>query len=260
MESSGGISGYIDVAQVVLYLFWIFFAGLIYYLHRENKREGYPLDSDRTTRSGGRVEVVGFPRPPKPKTYKLPHSGTVSVPNAKRDTRPIAGTPTAPFWGAPIEPFGDPLLAGVGPGAYAQRSDTPDLTYDGQPKIVPLRMATDFSLGAGDVDPRGMAVFGADGKQGGVVREVWVDRAECILRYLELDTAADPVGTILLPVTFAHISRRGVQVTAILSGQFANVPRLKESDRVTLLEEERVCAYYGAGTLYATPGRRESRL
>ena len=42
--STGAITQYIDVAQLVLYAFWIFFAGLIFYLHRENKREGYPLD------------------------------------------------------------------------------------------------------------------------------------------------------------------------------------------------------------------------
>ena len=45
-------AGYIDIAQVVLYAFWIFFAGLIFYLHRENKREGYPW-----RRSGDRVRV-----------------------------------------------------------------------------------------------------------------------------------------------------------------------------------------------------------
>ncbi len=43
----GAITGYIDVAQMALYAFWLFFAGLIYYLHREDKREGYPLVSDR---------------------------------------------------------------------------------------------------------------------------------------------------------------------------------------------------------------------
>ncbi|NCV58886.1 MAG: hypothetical protein EBW19_02420, partial [Betaproteobacteria bacterium] len=42
----GAITGYIDVAQVVLYLFWIFFFGLVVYLQREGKREGYPLLSD----------------------------------------------------------------------------------------------------------------------------------------------------------------------------------------------------------------------
>ena len=38
----------------------IFFAGLIYYLHRENKREGYPLESDRSPH----IKVQGFPAMP----------------------------------------------------------------------------------------------------------------------------------------------------------------------------------------------------
>lgn len=41
---TGAITGYIDVAQVVLYIFWAFFFGLVIYLLRENKREGYPLE------------------------------------------------------------------------------------------------------------------------------------------------------------------------------------------------------------------------
>ena len=54
----GAIVGTIDVAQVVLYAFWVFFIGLIIYLRREDKREGYPLVSDRR----GGVQVIGFPR------------------------------------------------------------------------------------------------------------------------------------------------------------------------------------------------------
>ena len=45
---TGAITQSIDVAQLVLYLFWIFFAGLIYYLVRENHREGYPMKTERT--------------------------------------------------------------------------------------------------------------------------------------------------------------------------------------------------------------------
>ncbi|HEY5309302.1 MAG TPA: photosynthetic reaction center subunit H, partial [Casimicrobiaceae bacterium] len=45
---AGAITSYIDVAQIALYAFWIFFAGLIFYLRREDKREGYPLESDRS--------------------------------------------------------------------------------------------------------------------------------------------------------------------------------------------------------------------
>jgi hypothetical protein len=56
---------YMDVAQVTLYVFWLFFACLIFYLRREDKREGYPLDS--TARGGGVVH--GFPRMPPAKNY-----------------------------------------------------------------------------------------------------------------------------------------------------------------------------------------------
>ena len=48
MQQTGAITQYIDVAQIVLYVFWFFFAGLIWYLRREDKREGYPLESDRS--------------------------------------------------------------------------------------------------------------------------------------------------------------------------------------------------------------------
>ena len=37
---TGAITQYVDVAQIVLYMFWAFFAGLIYYLVREGHREG----------------------------------------------------------------------------------------------------------------------------------------------------------------------------------------------------------------------------
>jgi photosynthetic reaction center H subunit len=40
------IVGTIDLALVSLYAFWLFFAGLIYYLQTENMREGYPLEDD----------------------------------------------------------------------------------------------------------------------------------------------------------------------------------------------------------------------
>ena len=36
-----------DLASVSLYVFFAFFFGLVLWLHREGKREGYPLVSDR---------------------------------------------------------------------------------------------------------------------------------------------------------------------------------------------------------------------
>ena len=62
---TGAITQYVDVAQIVLYMFWAFFAGLIYYLLRENHREGYPMDSGRE--NGPKIE--GWPPVPEPKAF-----------------------------------------------------------------------------------------------------------------------------------------------------------------------------------------------
>jgi photosynthetic reaction center H subunit len=59
-------SEYIDVAQLAIWGFWIFFFGLVYYLRREDHREGYPLEND-----GGGTKT-GWPVP-EPKQRKLPH-------------------------------------------------------------------------------------------------------------------------------------------------------------------------------------------
>ena len=40
---SGYLTEYMDVAQVVLYLFWGFFFALIFWLRREDRREGRGL-------------------------------------------------------------------------------------------------------------------------------------------------------------------------------------------------------------------------
>jgi len=253
---TGAITQYIDVAQLALYAFWIFFAGLIYYLHRENKREGYPLESDRS----GSIRVQGFPSIPKPKTYLLPHGGTFSAPNDQRDTRSINATPVGPWPGAPLEPTGDPMLAAVGPGSYAERADVPDLTVDGQPKIIPLRRAAGFSLASGDPDPRGMPVVGADGQVAGKVSDVWVDTSEMLIRYYEADVGGKKT---LIPNTFAKVTdgRNGaVTVKSIMARHFTNVPGLKNPDQVTFLEEDKIMAYYGGGTLYADPSRAEPFL
>ena len=38
--------GNFDLASASIWLFWIFFALLIFYIQRENMREGYPLEND----------------------------------------------------------------------------------------------------------------------------------------------------------------------------------------------------------------------
>ncbi|WP_018411940.1 photosynthetic reaction center subunit H [Methyloversatilis thermotolerans] len=254
---TGAFTQYFDVAQVVLYLFWIFFAGLIYYLHQESKREGYPLESDRS----GHIRVQGFPAIPDPKTFRLQDGRTVTVPNDRRSPQELKAVPSAPWPGAPLEPTGDPMLDGVGPGAWSDRADLPDLTYSGELRLVPLRDAPAYGVAHQDIDPRGLPVLGADGGQGGVVRDLWVDRSEAMFRYLELDVAVGGgTRSVLLPMNFCRVGRDAVRVQSILGHQFANVPQPKANDRITLLEEEKVMAYYGGGTLYAEASRREPLL
>lgn len=251
---TGAITSYIDVAQVTLYAFWIFFAGLIYYLHREDKREGYPLESDRSAH----ITVQGWPTIPKPKTYHLANGHTSTVPNDRLPNQPPLHKGV--WRGAPLVPTGgdDLLLAGVGPGSWNDRSDMVDLTAHNEDKIVPLRVAPDYGVAIQDTDPRGLPVIGADGKQGGTVVDMWVDRSEALFRYFELETA--PGHRVLVPFNFARVHRNRVVVKAILGRHFARVPGIREPDRITLLEEEKIMAYYGAGKLYATPSRQEPLL
>lgn len=254
--NTGAITGYIDVAQIVLYVFWIFFAGLIMYLRREDKREGYPLESDRS----GRVLVQGLPGMPKPKTFRLEDGGVVYAPSTYRDTRVIKAVPTGPYPGAPLEPTGNPMLDGVGPAAYAERANHPDYTIDGQPMIVPSRLAPGYGVSSKDPNPIGMEVCGADRVVGGVVTDIWVDRAEPQIRYIEIRATGGR--QVLLPFTFAKFDarRRRVNVRSILGSQFATVPGTANPDQITRREEDQIQAYYAGGNLYATPARAEPLL
>ena len=251
--ASAAITQSIDVAQVVLYLFWIFFAGLIYYLVRENHREGYPMETE-----DGRVKVTGWPIP-EPKTYRLAHGGEVTIPVIPPEPERVAAEPAHHWAGAPLVPTGNPMLDGVGPGAWVRRADEPDRDSHGDPKIVPLHNAAGCSVSANDTDPRGLPVVGADGVVAGKVCELWLDVAENLFRYLEVELA-DGSRRVLLPMGFARIRRHEVKVGAILGRQFADVPGIRHPELVTMLEEERIQAYYGAGTLYAEPGRAEPLL
>lgn len=258
MQETGAITGYIDVAQLVLYAFWIFFAGLIWYLLRENKREGYPLESDRK----GTAKIVGWPLPPSPKTYKLANGHTVTVPREEA-APPLHAEPIAGFPGAPLAPTGEALLSRLGPGAYPDRDAHPDVTIDGAPKIVPMRIATGFSLAPGDPDPRGMPVIGADGVAGGTISDVWVDRSDPLLRYFEITlTDAAQGRRTLIPINFAHIDtgNQQVKVKAINGAQFALAPGLANDEQVTFQEEDQCSAFFAGGLLFADPERGDPLL
>jgi photosynthetic reaction center H subunit len=248
-----GAIGNLDVAQIVLYAFWIFFFGLIFYLRREDRREGYPLESEAEPGLRAR-DVIWIP---KPKIFRRSDGREVLAPNFRADTRPLNATKTEPWPGAPLQPNGDPMLAAVGPGSYAERTDETAKTFDGHDLIVPLRVATNYGVPADSVNPIGFVTLGADRAQAGIVRDLWVDRAESMLRYYEVETAEGR--RALLPVNFANVDtkRRRIGVAALLAGQFAGVPALRNPDKVTLLEEDKIMAYYGGGMLYATVARTE---
>lgn len=256
MSASGAITAHIDVAQVVLYAFWIFFAGLVFYLHREDKREGYPLRGDGDGRQG---VIEGFPSTPPPKTFRLADGSTRTVPRPEPATF-SGGQPTHHYPGSPITPVGDPLQAGVGPGSWSGRDDIADITAEGDLRLVPLRAAPGFGIAHQDPDPRGYPVFGSDSQQGGIVRDLWVDRSEAIFRYFEVET---PGGRrVLLPVNFSRIplGEPCVMVKSVLGRQLAQAPATARPDAVTRREEDRITAFYGAGTLYAEPARQEPFL
>ena len=151
----GAITEYVDTAQIVLYVFWIFFALVVFHLAQEGKREGYPLDSGSIEPSK-RKSILGLFSPPTPKEFKMPDGSSVMAPDPDRaDRRPLNAREVDPgFPGSTIEPTGDPLVAGVGPGSWAERQNIPDTTAEGTPKIVPMRLATGFFIDPSDPDPR----------------------------------------------------------------------------------------------------------
>jgi photosynthetic reaction center H subunit len=254
----GAILAHFDVAQLAIYVFWGFFFSLIWYLRREDHREGYPLVSDMPG-----TEALSIPPLPTAKTFLLASGEEVLAPRPEAP-EVFAAEQVLPWPGAPFEPTGNPMVDGIGPAAYANRSDHPEHQFqDGLPNVVPLRAAADYFLAYEDTDPRGFAVIANDGVEVGEITDVWIDRAEYVVRYFELRLVADLGGeVILLPASFAKIKgKQGVILcNYIHSGQFATVPRLRNPDVVTLLEEDKLCGYYAGGQLYGKIGRLEPIL
>jgi hypothetical protein len=108
---------------------------------------------------------------------------------------------------------------------------------------------------------RGFTVIGCDGQPAGVVDDVWIDRSEYLLRYLQVGVGLTG-RPALLPMTMAVVEggQRRVRVHAVTAEQFLRVPQTKSPDQVTLLEEDKIVGYYGGGHLYATPDRQEPWL
>jgi photosynthetic reaction center H subunit len=244
----------IDVALLVFWAFVLFFVGLVFYLRREDRREGYPVEDEFT----GRLGVPGGPlSAASTKSFLLPFGqGTVTAPTKGREPVAIAARRTDRFAGAPYAPTGNPLVDGIGPAAWADRAKRPDIDMEGHPRIVPLSTAADFWVASGDSDLTGWPVIGADGLVAGTVSDLWIDRADRLVRYLQLEDG------VLAPMMMAKVDRRRRRIVldALNAAQFAGVPRLDSPNQITLYEEERVQAYFGGGYLYANAARQEPFL
>ncbi len=246
--------GTFDVTEMVFLAFVLFFIALVFYLRREDRREGYPLEDEVTGRvdKPGGVLTTG-----SPKTFKMPFGrGTVTTPTKGREKVDVAGERTFRSPGAPYYPTGNPLEDGIGPAAWADRADHPDLDAEGHNRIVPIDTVPSITVHRNDADPRGMAVVGADGETAGTVTDIWVDRAEHVIRYLEVDTGAKKV---LAPMGMSKVQgkKNTVVIDAINADQFAAAPVPKKAGEITFYEEERIVAYFGGGYLYANRARQE---
>ena len=262
-----GFTGYVDVAQVTLYAFWIFFFGLVLYLHREDKREGYPLVSEVKGQTQ-RFATHGFIKTPAPKVFRHYHGGQSLSPATQPPRFPLGAAPVSDFPGAPIEPTGNPLVDGIGPASWCYRIDEPELTIEGELKMKPMRGGRGlYSIARYSADPRGWRVMGADGVLVGVVGDLWIDDIEETMRYLEveLDELVEPDALrrrVLLPQPYARFNKRTreVRVQSMFAWQFRDAPRLRNSEQVTFQEEEKLVAYFGGGKMYAASLRQDASL
>jgi photosynthetic reaction center H subunit len=105
-------------------------------------------------------------------------------------------------------------------------------------------------------DPRRLPVQASDHVIVGNISDMWVDGAEQMVRYLEV--TLNRGGKRLIPMPMAKIHADRVKVSSIPSELFASVPTTRSSTEVTLLEEDKISAFYGGGTLYAAD-RKKSR-
>ncbi len=245
MHLAGAITSYVDVAQLCFWAFFLGFLALVYYLRREDKREGYPLESP------GEPPRGGFPEPPGVRTY-VRFDGTVTETPHHFPDPPISAK-SAHLSGDPAIPIGSKLTANLGPSTYVMRRDVPFRTVDGEPQVQPMRVAHEWSIMEGDADPRGMRVMDVHYLHVGVVTDVWVDRGTKVIRYLEVEL--DPEfgeSPVLLPIFHTSINEkdREIRVTALRKTQFATVPKPKSRDLITAREEDMVNGYYAGGRFY----------
>lgn len=263
------IVGTFDVAELAFLLFFGFFIALVFYLNKESRREGYPLEDEET----GKIHPGSLFDTGK-KSFQLPHGRGTYVPeDVARDDINVPGVQAFRAAGAPWVPAGNAMKDGMGPAAWANRSNYPDLTFDGRPRIVPIANSHELIVSPNDPQLIGWPVKAADGVTVGKVSDIWVDQAEHIIRYLEVETNTGK--KVLAPMMVAVVHGNSlidallpivedkpkyVEIDAITAAQFDDVPTLETPGIITRYEEDRVQAYFGGGYMYATPERAEPWL
>jgi photosynthetic reaction center H subunit len=263
------IVGTFDVAELAFLLFFGFFIALVFYLNKESRREGYPLEDEET----GKIHPGSLFDTGK-KSFQLPHGRGTYVPeDVARDDINVPGVQAFRSAGAPWVPTGNAMKDGMGPAAWANRSKYPDLTFDGRPRIVPIANSHELIVSPNDPQLIGWPVKAADGVVAGKVSDIWVDQAEHIIRYLEVETNSGK--KVLAPMMVAVVHGNSlidallpivedkpkfVEIDAITAAQFDDVPALETPGIITRYEEDRVQAYFGGGYMYATPERAEPWL
>ncbi|MEE4289375.1 MAG: photosynthetic reaction center subunit H [Erythrobacter sp.] len=260
------IVGTLDVAELAFWLFLFFFIGLVLYLNRESRREGYPLEDEFT----GKLESQPLLNADR-KIFKLPHGRGTYVPeDSPREPVNIPAQRAFHGGGAPYVPTGNPMKDGLGPAAWAARQDYPDLTFDGRLRIVPIADAHEIDIAPNDPNFIGWPVYDCNVELVGTVSDIWVDQSEHIIRYIEVETTGGD--KVLAPMFVTVVQTKGllagllppkpelVQIDAITREQFADVPRIKTAGQITRLEEDKIMAYYGGGYMYAKPERSEPFL
>jgi len=67
----------------------------------------------------------------------------------------------------------------------------------------------------------------------------------------------DGSGPVLLPMNFLTIKAklRETRTNTITTAQFSDVPRTKDPQTITMIENKKIMGYYGAGLFYSTPDR-----
>ena len=206
----------------------------IFYIQRENMREGYPMEDD----DGIRHRPIRGPSlcPPTRRSI-LPHGRkvTLTVPSGQRrgSVRIMAMRRTSSENnGFPLEPTGDPMLDGIGVRqAWAnRREDAPELDGHGHPKIVPMskkeRLLTTqpWHRPARDAGCGGRR-FEVVGK----ITDMWIDEPEQtgpLSRDLDLDAKVGVEGKRLVPLTLARIWGGKVKINSIYGKHFATVPTI----------------------------------